>query len=135
MRLALTLLLATTLLSAVQAQTSPKRASTKAKPSSVRRLDGYEQTWQTASRLRLSNPVTQNQADLLARAYFYAHISGCCGSQTPKDMGAYWLVPTRQGIGASLGPSIRIEKRTGVTSSVGYPTVKDPKSYAKLISK
>ncbi len=89
----------------------------------------YDATWRAASRLKAGRPVDDLQAELLAAAYFYKRISGCGGPGRGVDRGTYWRFESRVGIGAALGPEIRVDKTSGTTSSKGLPTVKDPRSY------
>ena len=91
--------------------------------------------WRAAAKLKAGRPVNDLQASLLATAYFDAYISGCGSSGMPEDKGSYWLFRSRRGYDGTPGPKIRVDKRTGATSSEGRITVRDLSSYSKFVRK
>ena len=93
----------------------------------------YDDTWRTASRLKLDHPVTDEQAWILADAYFSGYISGCGMVKLPIDRRDYWSFDTLVGIGAQKGPEIRVDKRTGTTSSKGRVKIADPAIYKRFL--
>jgi hypothetical protein len=61
--------------------------------------------------------VTQSQANVIARLYFQAFISGCGYADNAVDRGSRWEVTPRMGYGGTPDQNpIVIEKHTGMIS-------------------
>jgi hypothetical protein len=95
----------------------------------------YNDTYQAAARIDPRKGIGECEANVLARAYFFAFIGLCGGTSFPKDHGYAWVAVTAVGYGGAPGPPVMVKKKTGVTYSPGGPIVADPKTYLKFIEK
>ena len=92
----------------------------------------YSGTYKAAGNLKFIDRVSDEQAWLLARAYFYDFISLCGGVDLPLDKGQKWLFTTAVGIGGRPGPKIWVDKKSGDTWSPGKVRVTDRRIYLKI---
>lgn len=69
----------------------------------------------------LANGVSQEEARVIASAYFNNVVSGCGSISEIRDDGEFWRVSTLVGRGAQPGEDIFVEKVSGKTTSKGFP--------------
>lgn len=73
------------------------------------------------------------EAEQVARLYFLYRFGGCGAYGQPLDKGTYWQFSTRIGYADTAGPSIFVEKATGMVSCPPGPSFKSPKALANAV--
>ena len=90
--------------------------------SSSTTLDEAERRMQNEIKtVDLSYGVSEEEARVIASAYFGNYVSGCGSIFEVKDQGEYWAVSTLVGFGAEPGEDIFVDKTSGRTTSKGFP--------------
>jgi hypothetical protein len=84
------------------------------------------------SSVAVDDGITSTEANSIAQGYFVSHVSACGVAHDVTDGGDSWIARTSVGVAAAPGQDIRVSKATGEVSSVGYPTVADPRSIRVL---
>lgn len=93
----------------------------------------YDDWFRAAGKIKTGKPVSDEQAYILANAYFTRFVSGCGCIALPSLRHSEWVFDSRVGAGGSPGPAIYVERATGFTRSPKRPTVKDPKIYLESL--
>ena len=132
-RLAISTLLVLSLAAVLRAESGESAAEKRRVAYDARLgMTAYD-TYRAVAQIDIRRPIGEFEAYALAKAYFLAQVSGCGCPDVPKDKGERWVAETKEGFAGEPGPKIIVEKKTGVTSSVGGPRVRDPKEYLKYI--
>jgi hypothetical protein len=74
----------------------------------------YDGTWKAAAKI-CPGRMNDEQAFVLAKAFFYAYVSGCGAVKLPGDGGKTWNFETLVGFTARPGLRIFVDKATGKT--------------------
>ncbi len=78
------------------------------------------------AKVRLDDGINQDEAKILADAYFSALISGCGATGRVFDQGDRWEIETKFGIAATPCDPIHVHKETGTITCNRAKTVKAP---------
>jgi hypothetical protein len=96
----------------------------------------YESLCQMIKDINVADGVDQNEAEVLARAYYvlfwkYDYYPGTEGNVGhPDDRIDYWYVPVvRYEVALRQVGTITIDKKTTEMSAPGYPTIENPIKY------
>jgi hypothetical protein len=76
--------------------------------------------------------ISSMEANSIAEGYLISYVSACGVAHDVTDGGDSWISRTAVGVAAAPGRDIRISKATGEVSSMGLPTVSDPRSIRVL---
>ena len=73
----------------------------------------YDDDFKALSKVDASDGINEEEAHVIAEAFFLSKISGCGYPEKPVREGGFWVSKTRIGYAGQLGDSIFIEVGTG----------------------
>ncbi len=76
--------------------------------------------------IRVEDGVSQEEAAILAQAYFVNFVSGCGSAAFPDDRGDSWAFQARKGLAGVVAGEVFIDKKNGTISFAGNPTIQAP---------
>jgi hypothetical protein len=76
------------------------------------------------SKVTIADGIDEDEAQLLASAYFTTHIGGCGATTTIVDQGDKWEIKTVFGYAGTAYESIYVQKSTGIITCKKGPTIK-----------